>query len=42
MWFIFVFSYAGRVAEGRTGFAWLLGAALVGLALRIAARVRRR
>jgi DMSO/TMAO reductase YedYZ heme-binding membrane subunit len=45
LWFVFTFSYAGRVAEGRLAFAPLLAAALAGLGLRVAAaraRARRR
>jgi DMSO/TMAO reductase YedYZ heme-binding membrane subunit len=45
LWFVFSFSYAGRVAEGRLAFAPLLAAALAGLGLRLAAaraRARRR
>jgi DMSO/TMAO reductase YedYZ heme-binding membrane subunit len=38
LWFVFTFSYAGRVLEGRLAFAPLLAAALGALALRIAAR----
>jgi DMSO/TMAO reductase YedYZ heme-binding membrane subunit len=42
LWFIFAFSYLGRVAEGQIGFVWLLAASLAGLGLRIAARIRHR
>jgi DMSO/TMAO reductase YedYZ heme-binding membrane subunit len=42
LWFVFAFSYAGRVAEGRLAFVPLLGLALGGLGLRIAARLKRR
>jgi DMSO/TMAO reductase YedYZ heme-binding membrane subunit len=42
LWFVFAFSYAGRVAEGRLAFLPLLGLALGGLALRVAARLRNR
>ena len=38
LWFVFAFSYAGRVAEGQLLFLPLLLAALGGLGLRIAAR----
>jgi DMSO/TMAO reductase YedYZ heme-binding membrane subunit len=38
LWFVFTFSYAGRVAEGRLFFVPLLALALGGLALRIASR----
>jgi len=41
LWFVFTFSYFGRVAQGRLAFVPLLAAALGGLALRIAARRRR-
>lgn len=42
LWFVFAVSYAGRVAAGKLGFAPLLGLALAGLGLRIAARLRAR
>lgn len=43
LWFVFTFSYAGRVLGGRLAFAPFLAAALGGLGLRIAAaRARRR
>jgi DMSO/TMAO reductase YedYZ heme-binding membrane subunit len=46
LWFVFAFSYAGRVAEGKLLFVPLLAAALGGLALRLVvwrrARARRR
>ncbi len=43
LWFVFAFSYAGRVAAGMWSFVPLLGVALAGLGLRIvAARVRTR
>jgi DMSO/TMAO reductase YedYZ heme-binding membrane subunit len=44
LWFVFTFSYAGRVAEGRLFFVPLLALAVGGLGLRIAswrARARR-
>ena len=41
LWFIFAFSYFGRVAAGQLGFVPLFGAALAVLAMRIAARRRR-
>jgi DMSO/TMAO reductase YedYZ heme-binding membrane subunit len=37
LWFIFAFSYFGRVAEGQLFFVPFFGAALAGLGLRIAA-----
>ncbi len=43
LWFVFAFSYAGRVAAGMWSFVPLLGVALAGLGLRIvAARARTR
>jgi DMSO/TMAO reductase YedYZ heme-binding membrane subunit len=42
LWFVFAFSYFGRVAEGRLGFVPLLGAAVGALGLRIVAWRRRR
>lgn len=42
LWFVFAFSYGGRVAEGRLAFVPLFGLALGGLGLRIAARLRTR
>jgi len=42
LWFVFTFSYFGRVAEGRYAFLPLLGLALVAFGLRIASwRARR-
>jgi DMSO/TMAO reductase YedYZ heme-binding membrane subunit len=42
LWFVFTFSYAGRVAERRLAFVPLLALALGGLGLRIASWRRRR
>lgn len=42
LWFVFAFSYGGRVAEGQLAFVPLLGLALAALGLRIAARLRSR
>ncbi|MEB2343724.1 MAG: hypothetical protein OZ948_03190 [Deltaproteobacteria bacterium] len=42
LWFVFAFSYAGRVASGQLFFVPFLAAALGGLGLRIAARRRQR
>jgi sulfoxide reductase heme-binding subunit YedZ len=42
LWFVFTYSYAGRVAEGRLGFVPFLAAGLAGLALRIVAWRKRR
>lgn len=41
LWFVFAFSYAGRVAEGQLRFLPLLALALFALALRLTARFRR-
>ena len=40
LWFIFAFSYAGRVASGQLFFVPLVGVALLALGVRIAARPR--
>jgi DMSO/TMAO reductase YedYZ heme-binding membrane subunit len=42
LWYVFAFSYAGRVADGRLFFAPLLALALGGLGVRILAWRRRR
>lgn len=42
LWFVFAFSYGGRVAEGQLAFVPLLALAIGGLGLRIAARLRAR